>query len=115
MSEDEIEHRRPVWIALSDLFLDTDVRDRYAPIAEVLAASPFSEEDLKRILYDEVAPVLQPNLLAPAGVWDGFDPEWLAARVRERVGKRRWVPILAGIDEHWSAVAAAVRAIRASG
>jgi hypothetical protein len=46
LSTAEDATRRPVWIALSDLFLDTDVRLHYASIVGVLAASPCSLDQL---------------------------------------------------------------------
>ena len=62
-----IAERRDVWIALSDLFLDTDVRLSYPYIARVLAASPYSTNELALIFQNEVAPAVESNLFEVAG------------------------------------------------
>ncbi|UXA51642.1 hypothetical protein M0D45_12935 [Xanthomonas prunicola] len=80
------QHR--VWEALSRLYLDSDRRDDDS-IARVLAASPFTLEALRRMLLHEVHPVLIGNLRSVYGVWDGFDPDWLAAKIQAR-RTRRW-------------------------
>src|SRR5436190_10451458 len=103
--ESEIAGRRPVWIALADLFLDTDVRMSYPYIARTLAESPYSMEDLRRILDDEVTPVVQGNLLSVAGEWAGFDEDWLVQEMTKRLGKPRWMPLLVNKDRDWNAVA----------
>ncbi|WP_372362033.1 hypothetical protein ACCQ10_01970 [Xanthomonas sp. NCPPB 1325] len=82
--------QRRVWEALSLLYLDTDSRDDDG-IAYVLAASPFTLMQLRTMLLHEVHPVLIGNLRSVAGVWDGFDPEWLAAAIQARRARRwRW-------------------------
>ena len=82
INDAEVESRRPVWIALSELFLDTTLDsadiDR---IAKTLAGSPYSLDELDRILLWEVYPACRSNLLSIAGEWAGFDPEWLASRI----------------------------------
>ncbi|SBV52755.1 hypothetical protein XBLMG947_3553 [Xanthomonas bromi] len=72
-----------VWEALSRLYLDNDSRDD-DNIAHVLAGSPFTLEQLRTMLLHEVHPVLIGNLRSVAGVWDEFDPDWLAARIQAR-------------------------------
>lgn len=59
----DIGHRRPVWEALSSLFLDTDTSIARPWRARVLAASPYSLAELDDILMDEVYPVCRWNLL----------------------------------------------------
>jgi hypothetical protein len=76
--------REAVWIALSDLYLDTDTESSIEPCAERLAESPFANDELKRILFEEVHPALVANLLSVAGAWAGFDPDWLCARIRRQ-------------------------------
>jgi len=81
----DIESRQPVWEALSELFLDTDTsiaRDRRAG---VLASSPYSVDDLERILADEVYPICRWNLLDVVGEWAAFDRVWLRKRILRRV------------------------------
>lgn len=82
--------RQPVWEALSDLYLDTDIGDGYAAIARVLARSPYSLDMLWRILRDEVHPLLSHNLRSVAGEWAGFPPEWLLPAIRKRLALPRW-------------------------
>ena len=77
--------RRPVWDALSTLFLDTDVSILRAYRSRVLAASPYSLPELEQILIDEVYPVCWANILAVAGEWAAFDPEWLEASILGRL------------------------------
>lgn len=116
---DDLANRRPVWLALSDLFLDTDVTSLYDATARVLSASPYSLEQLESILFDEVYPVCCPNLLSVAGVWTGFDAEWLEHRILalnafKRVGARLIVRRLVPLAEDWLAVSERVSTLRAS-
>src|SRR5436309_12699108 len=108
----DIAHRRPVWVALSDLFLDTDVRLYYPFIARTLADSPYSMEELRQILDDEVAPALQTNLLSVAGEWAGFDETWLIDEVTQRLGKSRSMPLLVNKDREWKALSRLVEVLR---
>ncbi|MGF6960291.1 DUF7079 family protein [Paraburkholderia youngii] len=75
LKPDEIERRLPVWVALSELFLDTEFDEiacRY--VAERLRCSGFELQELEDILRDEVAPAFWPNLVV-AGEWSGWSPE----------------------------------------
>ena len=91
-SVDELEIRRPIWIALSELYLDTE--PDWARVAGICARSPFAIPELRRILFDEVHPVVYRNLWSTAGVWDGFDQDWLItvmlARKRAPVFRLPW-------------------------
>ncbi len=78
--------RRPVWSALSNLFLDTDVSALREANARQLAASPYSIAELQRILVHEVYPVCRSNLFGwPGGEWLAFDEEWLQTRILRRL------------------------------
>lgn len=77
LTEAELVTRKPIWVALSDLFLDTDVTLSYDYIVRVCAESRYTTEELKFILDNEVAPAVSDNLLSVAGEWAGFDEEWL--------------------------------------
>lgn len=108
--------RVPVWIALSGLYLDTEVERFHDAIAATLAASPFDLDALRAMLVHDVHPVLFTNLMAPVGVWDGFDEAWLVERIRARGarprrGLSRW--FRGDIDAQWRAVAAKIAALRA--
>jgi hypothetical protein len=86
--------REDVWIALSDLYLDTDVEPFIEPCAQLLAGSAFSRDELARILFEEVHPALVFNLLSVAGEWGSFDREWLCQRIRRQQSAwslRTWV------------------------
>ncbi|MBB5878572.1 hypothetical protein [Xanthomonas sp. 3498] len=88
MSEDTAQ--RKIWEALSELYLDDAVDARHAHIAAVLAASPFTTDALWQMLRDDVHPRLAPNLLTPAGAWQGIDGDWLSAAIQCRGGVHRW-------------------------
>jgi hypothetical protein len=84
---DQIELRRALWLALSELYLDTEPRWEW--VAAVCAESPFALGELQRIVFDEVHPVLRNNMHSVAGVWAGFDEEWLVASIQSRPRSRR--------------------------
>lgn len=78
--QDEVERRLPVWHALSELFLDTELQPGdYRRIAARLAESGFSTAELRAILHDEVTPAFAVNLMSVAGEWT----PWSEADVRE--------------------------------
>ena len=82
LSEDEIERRLPVWMALSDLFLDTELdKAWYGAIAKRIAASRFTHDEVTAALWDDVFPALADNLRVPAGEWGCFDRDWLKTRI----------------------------------
>lgn len=85
LSRDQLEIRRPLWIALSELYLDTE--PDWERVGSICAASPFDVLELRRILFDEVHPVVYLNLWSATGVWEGFDEDWLVASILAR--KRR--------------------------
>lgn len=77
---------------LSGLYLDTDVGAEREWRARELAESPFPIGEIERILAEEVHPVCRINLWSVAGVWGGFDPEWLEASIeRRRRSRWRWL------------------------
>ncbi|OBY60990.1 hypothetical protein [Pseudomonas sp. AU12215] len=82
--------RESVWLALSELWLDTELDEAdLATIASTLAISGYPPEELEAIYRLEVAPVVWSNSWVTAGVWDGFDPDWLFEGCR-RNQKRRY-------------------------
>jgi len=82
--------REDIWIALSDLYLDTDIEPFLEPCAQLLAESTFSREELQHMLLEEVHPALVTNLLSVAGEWGSFDRDWLCARLRKK--RSAWNP-----------------------
>lgn len=102
------ERRLTVWRALSELFLDTELdASAYARIAQVVAASGYSPDELKTILWNELFPVLQYNLRSVAGEWSGWSDEWLVQHIRVSE-KKAVIPRLNGvvgvIREKWGRV-----------
>jgi hypothetical protein len=88
LNETERERRRPVWIALSDLWLDTELREhdlRY--IASIMKQSNYTIDELRNIYLYEVAPVVYRNLLSPAGEWAGFEQRWLVNAIEQHLRK----------------------------
>lgn len=85
LSTDELVQREPIWIALSDLFLDSDVSHSYDYIVRACGDSVYSIDELKCILQNEVAPVVSLNLLSVTGEWQGFDKEWLINSIVKKV------------------------------
>ncbi|HMB57703.1 MAG TPA: hypothetical protein VKM35_10900 [Arenimonas sp.] len=110
--------RERVWIALSDLYLDTDIDALIAPCARVLAAAPFSRDELAQLLFEDVHPVLAYNLAASAGVWEGFDHQWLCARIHARAQgwharmRPSWWFGRREMRRRWSQVDAIIAALR---
>jgi hypothetical protein len=81
----ELRQRRPVWEALSELFVATDVtRTRYWRV-RTLAASPYSVAELEEILINEVYPICRTNRWSVVGGWTEFDQCWLERRVLRRL------------------------------
>lgn len=90
LTTDDLLLRAPVWEALSDFWLDTELQDfQVDRIARVIAASPYSIEEVIAIHNYEVAPAVSANLINIAGEWSGFDSEWLNARCRHFASRRQ--------------------------
>lgn len=120
---EEIARRRPVWQAMSAFFLDTELDEaQVREIAQVLRASGYSEAQLDDILTREIAPLLYSNAVSVAGVWNGFDLDWLVQQIV--AGKHRTLAkwyrftdrwacnrVLRGVKEqYWNRVVAGIRA-----
>lgn len=82
MTPEELERRRLVWDALSDVFLDLETRWEMPRIAFALTRSGYSSAELDAIWEREIVPECAWNLLQPAGQWALFvvDEERLTAR-----------------------------------
>ena len=118
VSED-IDSRRAVWQALSDLFLDTDTSLSREWRARQLSQSPYSLDELEEILVTEVYPACRGNLFSIAGEWAGFDMHWLEGRIHRRANSplRSLHPFNLGrltiaTSLEWRATKRAVRAFR---
>jgi len=119
-AEEDLDSRRPVWQALSTLFLDTDTSLLREYRSKLLARSPYSLPELEQILRDEVFPVCSWNSLSIAGEWAGFDPAWLEQQIMRRVRRPpRWRMgvghYLVTRSREWKRTRDAVEAIRTAG
>jgi hypothetical protein len=113
----EIERRKPVWTALSELWLDTELEpEDLKRIALVLKRSNYSVDQLRGIYLFEVAPVVYVNQFVVTGEWAAFNEEWLfkdaAKRARRRslalrlfvkAGVGKWIMTYA-TEEHWATI-----------
>jgi len=115
LGAEAIRRRKPVWAALSELWLDTELdENQLRGIAQVLIDSGFDSAKLRQIYLYEVAPVVYRNLLIPAGNWSGFDEDWLYKTIVESLatrGKFAWLlirlrrkPMTSATEESWRLV-----------
>ena len=87
-----IDDRRSVWLALSELYLDTELDgSRLDAIAAALATTSYSLMELDHIRTREVRPILWHSGSTPAGPWEAYDPEWLIAAIERRLARPRWL------------------------
>lgn len=87
-----IDQRKPVWNALSDLYLDTELDDLdFKRIAIVFVNSPYSLDEILTINKHEVYPLLVINLFNLAGVWEGFNEDSLVDSILSRLNKHNLV------------------------
>jgi hypothetical protein len=93
-SQEELVRRRPVWAAMSTLFLDTETRPSLARVALTCLESGYGEDELEGIWCKEISPVLGSNLFSVAGEWSGFDLDQLEEAI---VGRRRGL-----LDRVWA-------------
>jgi hypothetical protein len=82
LSEKEIALRKPIWLALSELYLDTELSETdLENIAAVIVEKNLTIAEAKKIDKYEVFPILLPNVLSVAGDWAGFDKDWLFEKI----------------------------------
>ena len=83
------EARLPLWLAMSELFLDTETEDyMYCAIAREIRASGLTLAQAESVFWNEVYPGLWLNLVSMTGVWDGFDAEWLRGYLKVKPMRR---------------------------
>jgi hypothetical protein len=114
---EQINERMPIWAALSEFFLDTELPgDDHERIAKILASSRYSERELGDILAYEVYPACKWNLLCVAGEWTGFHPDWIREKIAPRYDRRPFLRLglhRRGMDKrHWTKVRARIAEIR---
>ena len=87
-----IAKRKPIWKALSELYLDSELQEcDFLHIAFKIIESPYSLCEVKEINKYEVFPVLRSNLTSIAGEWKGFDEEWLAGCITNSMSKKNTI------------------------
>jgi hypothetical protein len=123
LTDEELQRRQPLWTALSDLWLDTELdQTDIQRIAQIATKSGYSIAELNEIYLYEVAPVVSANLLTVAGEWAGFDEGWLHTEARKRAESRSlwlrfWVWTGVGrrlmtyaTEQYWQEIIARVQA-----
>lgn len=76
--------RVQIWDTLSEFYLDSYQTDADKErVAQILARSPFSLDELRHIELFEVDPVCWLNLHPFGAEWAGFSPDWLIPRCLE--------------------------------
>ena len=86
----DVERRRPVWVALSEFWLDTEMSSATAHgVVRAVLESPYSVDQAEAIHWHEVAPALRHNVFPNLfGEWAGFDEGWLVAACAEAAARR---------------------------
>ncbi len=79
-----------LWQALSDLFLDTEVRWFLPTCAYQAIKIGLDADELDRTLTEEIAPAVCHNLLSVAGEWAGFELDWLLLQM-EAARQHSWL------------------------
>lgn len=85
MANQIFDNRADVWVALSELFIDTQLTgiDK-ARIVDKLKKTGYTLSETEQILEDEVFPAFSNNLLAVTGNWSG----WPEDEVKQKVTKQ---------------------------
>lgn len=102
--EKDIPDRTPIWDAMQDLFMDTDVTLSYEYIVDQCSKSKYGIDELENILFNEVLPALRFNMFdLPAPEWAGFQTEWLVKRIlkKHRFGKSKLWVLRRYTQKHW--------------
>ncbi len=85
----DLERRKPVWEAISDLWVDTEPNISW--IAQVLINSNYTIQELEDIYAFEVSPVVYQNFgsvcwINPVPpVWEGFNSDWLVEAILNNI------------------------------
>lgn len=69
LTPEQVAQRRPLWSAMSDFFLDTEVRWSVPYVGKVCAESGLDDDTLSSIFWCEVFPLAIFNLHDVAGEW----------------------------------------------
>jgi hypothetical protein len=91
ISSSFIEERKPIWMVLSEFYLDTEQSENnFIYLIKTFKKSPYSLEEIKQINKYEVYPILYQNLLSMYGIWNGFDEKWLVESITSRINKKSY-------------------------
>lgn len=115
MTPAELAQRRPLWDAMSDLFLDTEVRFFIPSVVRVCATSHYTVEQLERIFWVEVFPLGIGNLLQVAGEWGMLKLDEAALVRRAEAGRSPTVSKLVSgwmVAHEWDGVRTLVEVLR---
>ena len=86
LTQAEIDERLQIWVAISELWLDNEMREGELKfIAQRLAGSKYSLAELEGIYLYEVAPVVHMNLRSVEGVQKAFPIQWLTDEILKRL------------------------------
>lgn len=94
LSLEEVERRKPVWQALSNMYLDTENTEvEFELIAQRILRAGYSLAEAEQINRLEVFPLVGTNLASVAGdwAWDCYDQEALANAVAKLRRKSTWL------------------------
>jgi hypothetical protein len=116
MTDVDLEVRRPLWRAMSDLFLDTETRWAVPLVARACASSKLPDAVLDEVFWCEVFPLAIDNLHDIAGEWAllSLPESHLVARAGK--GERRTMAELTSgwmVRDQWAAVKACTARLRA--
>lgn len=101
LPDQDLERRRPLWTALSRMFLDNELDDEdRRDMAQTIVSSGYSPEEVLKVLWEEVYPVAASNLRSPAGEWKGFDLDWMQEEILSGRHRRTWLTRMAEAMPH---------------
>ncbi|MFD2586031.1 hypothetical protein ACFSQJ_03770 [Croceitalea marina] len=122
----DIAKRKPIWIALSLFYLDTELqKSDYLDIAYYVLLSPYTVTEIKAINKNEVFPVLYHNLTNIAGEWGCFKERVLIDNIKSYLKRRNTIQKIRSninyalfkgyLKEHWELLDLAYRELLNNG
>ncbi len=115
LSSEQLAQRRPLWSAMSEFFLDTEVRWSVPFVGKVCAESGLDDDPLSSIFWCEVFPLVISNLHDVAGEWAMLElPEGALARRASRPEHDQALELESGwmVKAEWAAALAVCRRLR---
>jgi len=110
----DLDDRKPIWDVFQMFWMDTEPSHELDAAIAVCARSKYRLSDLEHIYWNEVYPVVSPNLTQPIPEWTGYDLEQLAELIVSKSNNfqavkykvfhfeanKWWKKIAKGIKEH---------------